>query len=177
MQGAVLQGVSCVSPPSCVAVGFSTDDTGANLRAITELWNGADWSLVPATDTGQPFEQLSGVDCVSSSDCWAVGNAGPTQQNPNFLPIFPGAVGDQGLIEHWNGLSWSEVPSATRPSPNGGFLYGVTCVNAADCWASGATTDTSGMASGLLLQHWDGSSWTDVLELFQKLRPGAFSAA
>ncbi|HEX4433639.1 MAG TPA: hypothetical protein VH012_02340 [Acidimicrobiales bacterium] len=162
VQGAVLQGVSCVSATSCVAVGFSTNDTGASFHALTELWNGSGWSLVPAADTGQAFEQLSGVECTSASDCWAVGNAGATQQNPNFLPIFPGAVGDQGLIEHWNGSSWSVVPSATEPSPDGGFLYGVTCVGAADCWASGATTDTSGMASGLLLQHWNGNSWTDV---------------
>ncbi len=96
------------------------------------------------------------------ADCWAVGNAGPAQQNPNFLPIFPGASGDQGLIEHWDGASWSVTPSATESSPNGGYLYGLTCVTASDCWASGATTDDTGMASGLIMQHWDGSTWTDV---------------
>ncbi len=160
--GAVLQGVSCASASSCVAVGFSTDSNGENLRGVIEQWNGSVWSLAPAADTGQPFDQLSGVQCVASDDCWAVGNAGPAQQNPNFLPIFPNAAGDQGLIEHWDGASWSVIPSTTEPGPNGGYLYGVTCVDVADCWASGATTDTSGMASGLLLQHWDGASWTDV---------------
>ncbi len=162
VQGAVLQGVTCVSATSCVAVGFSTDNTGANLQAVIEQWDGSTWTLVPGADTGQAFEQLSGVTCVGADDCWAVGNAGPVQQNPNFLPIFPGAVGDQGLIEHWDGSSWSVAPSATEPSPNGGFLYGVTCVSSSDCWASGATTDTSGMASGLLLQHWNGTGWSDV---------------
>ncbi len=161
VEGAVLQGVHCVSATSCVAVGFSTDDSGANLHAVIEQWNGAAWTLVPAADTGQAFEQLSGVTCAATSDCWAVGNAGAVQQNPNFLPIFPGAVGDQGLIEHWDGSSWTVVPSTTEPSPSGGFLYGVTCTDAANCWASGATTDTSGMASGLLLQHWNGSNWSD----------------
>ena len=160
--GAVLQGVNCVSASDCVAVGFSSDETGANLHAITEEWNGSAWSLVPGADTGQTFDQLSGVDCVSSTNCWAVGNAGPVQQNPNFLPIFPGAVGDQGLIEHWDGLSWSLVPSTTEPSPNGGFLYGITCADPTDCWASGSTTDTSGRASGFLLQQWNGATWTDV---------------
>jgi hypothetical protein len=160
--GAVLQGVTCVSASRCIAVGYSTDDTGANLRGLTEEWNGSVWALVPSPDTGQAFDQLSRVTCVSASDCWAVGNAGPAQQNPNFLPIFPGAVGDQGLIEHWDGSSWSIVPSAVEASPNGGYLYGITCVGTANCWASGATTDTSGMASGLLLQHWNGATWTDV---------------
>lgn len=165
VEGAVLQGVHCVSATSCVAVGFSTDDSGANLHAVIEQWNGAAWTLVPAADTGQAFEQLSGVTCAATSDCWAVGNAGAVQQNPNFLPIFPGAVGDQGLIEHWDGSSWTVVPSTTEPSPSGGFLYGVTCTDAANCWASGATTDTSGMASGLLLQHWNGSKLVRFVEL------------
>jgi len=160
--GAALQGISCVSVSDCVAVGFSSDSTGANLHAVIEQWNGSAWTLVPGADTGQTFDQLSGVDCVSSTDCWAVGNAGPAQQDPNFLPIFPGAAGDQGLIEHWDGSSWSLVPSTTEPSPSGGFLYGVTCVDAADCWASGATTDSSGMASGFLLQHWNGTTWIDM---------------
>ena len=129
---------------------------------MIEQWNGSAWSLVPAADTGQAFDQLNGVQCLAADDCWAVGNAGPAQQNPNFLPIYPGAVGDQGLIEHWDGSSWSLIPSVTEPSPSGGYLNGVTCVDATDCWASGATTDTSGMASGILLQQWDGASWTDV---------------
>ncbi len=162
--GAVLQGVSCTSASSCMAVGFATDDKGENLNDVIEQWNGTAWSIVPGADTGQPFDQLSTVDCLAPDDCWAVGNAGPVQQNPNFLPIFPGAGGDQGLIEHWDGATWSVTPSAAEPSPNGGYLYGLTCVDAADCWASGATTDDTGDASGLLLQHWDGSTWTDMSE-------------
>jgi hypothetical protein len=160
--GAVLQGVSCTSAASCVAVGFSTDDTGASLHTVTEQWNGSTWSLVPAADTGQSFDQLNSVQCLAADDCWAVGNAGPAQQDPNFLPIYPGAVGDQGLIEHWDGFSWSLIPSVTEAGPNGGYLNGITCVSATDCWASGATTDTTGMASGILLQQWNGAGWTDV---------------
>ena len=175
--GGVLQGVSCVSASTCVAVGYTTDDTGANLHTVIEQWNGSAWSLVPAADTGQAFDQLNGVQCLAADDCWAVGNAGPTQQNPNFLPIFPAAAGDQGLIEHWDGSSWSLIPSATEPSPNGGYLNGVTCVSSTDCWASGATTDTSGNASGLLLQHWNGATWTDTSGSVPDFHRPAYSAA
>ena len=161
--GAFLQGVSCTSSSNCVAVGFATDQNGENLNALIEQWNGAAWNIVPGAVTGQPFDQLSTVQCLDADDCWAVGNAGPNQQNPNFLPNFPGAVGDQGLIEHWDGASWSVVPSATIPSPSGGFLYGLACAAPADCWASGATTDgVNGRASGILMEHWDGSAWTDT---------------
>ncbi len=160
--GALLQSVSCTSTSNCWAVGFGTDQNGQNLKSVAEHWDGTSWSLVPSGATGQSFDQLDNVRCLSGSDCWAVGNAGPVQQNPNFLPIFPGAVGDQGLIEHWDGATWSVVSSPSEPSPDGGYLNGLTCVTATDCWASGATTDTTGMASGVLMEHWDGSVWSPV---------------
>jgi len=161
--GALLEGVSCSSASSCMAVGYASDDNGENLNSVIEQWNGAAWSIVPAAPTGQTFDQLSAVQCAAADDCWAVGNAGPQQQNPNFLPIFPGgATGDQGLIEHWNGVSWSLSPSAVYPSPGGGYLSGLACADASDCWASGATTDPSGRPAGVLMEHWDGSTWTDV---------------
>ena len=97
--------------------------------------------IVPAATTGQAFDQLISVQCLSAVNCWAVGNAGPAAQMSSFLPIFPGAVGDQGLIEHWDGSAWSIVPSVSEPAPNGGYLSGLECVGATDCWASGATTD------------------------------------
>jgi hypothetical protein len=160
--GAFLQGVTCTSPSNCIAVGYTTDINGGNLNDLIEQWNGSSWMIVPGAPTGQTFDQLMRVDCLSPDNCWAVGNAGPVQQNPNFLPIYPGAVGDQGLIEHWDGVTWTIVPSTVEPSPGGGFLYGIECLSAIDCWASGAVTDTSGQGSGVLMEQWDGSEWTDV---------------
>jgi hypothetical protein len=160
--GAFLQGVTCVSISNCITVGYTTDVNGENLNALIEQWNGVAWTIVPGADTGQAFDELTGVHCVSSVDCWAVGNAGSVQQNPNFLPIYPGAVGDQGLIEHWDGSSWSVVTSTVEPSPGGGYLNGIDCVSSTACWASGAVTDSSGQASGILMQRWNGSTWIDV---------------
>ncbi len=160
--GAILQSVSCVSASDCFAVGYATDDNGNNLTDLIEQWNGTSWNIVPGAATGQTYDQLSTVQCLAADDCWAVGNAGPAQQRPNFLPIYPGAVGDQGLIEHWDGASWTITPSATYPTPSGGYLSGLACVDATDCWASGSTTGSSGAASGIIMQHWDGSTWTDV---------------
>ena len=122
--------------------------------------DGSSWSLVSSAATNESYDQLDNVYCISGTDCWAVGNAGPVQQNPNFLPIFPGAVGDQGLIEHWDGNDWSVAPSPSEPPPGGGYLNGLTCVDARDCWASGSTTDSTGMASGVLMEHWNGSVWS-----------------
>ena len=101
---------------------------GNNLTDVVEQWNGSSWTIVPGAATGQAFDQLLRVQCLSASNCWAVGNAGPASQMSGFLPIFPGAVGDQGLIEHWDGSAWSIVPSVTEPAPNGGYLSGLECV-------------------------------------------------
>jgi len=161
--GAFLEGVSCSSVDSCMAVGYATDSSGNNLTDVAEQWNGTAWSIVPTPATGQTYDQLTGVQCLSAADCWAVGNAGPAQQNGNFLPIFPGqAPGDQGLTEHWDGSSWSIVPSVTEPSPDGGYLNGLDCVSDTDCWASGSVTDATGYASTILLEQWNGTSWVDV---------------
>jgi hypothetical protein len=162
--GAILQSVDCTSSTDCVAVGYSTSDSssGLNVGQLIEQWNGTSWSIVPGGSTGQPYDMLIRVDCVAASDCWAVGNAGPVSQNPNFLPIFPNGPGDQGLIEHWDGAAWSVVPSVSEPSPGGGYLYGLACTGPSDCWASGSITDDTGMASGILMEHWNGSTWSDL---------------
>ncbi len=160
--GAVLQSVSCVSASDCWAVGETTNAAGNGLAGLALHWDGASWTVVPTAPTGQDFSQLNGVTCLTADNCWAVGAAGSNQENPNFLPIFPGAVGDQGVIEHWNGAGWTIVPSYAVSSPNGGWVSNVTCVSANDCWAVGATTDASGSQSGTLMQSWNGSSWSVV---------------
>ena len=50
----------------------------------------------PAAATGQAFDQLISVQCLSAANCWAVGNAGPAAQMSNFLPVFPGASATRG---------------------------------------------------------------------------------
>jgi hypothetical protein len=160
--GAILTSVSCASATSCFAVGYATDASGNNLSDVIEHWSGSTWSIIPGPSTGQAFDQLLAVRCLPAGDCWAVGNAGPAQQMSNFLPIFPGAVGNQGLIEHWDGVAWSIVPSVTEAPPGGGYLAGLACTSATDCWASGSTTGNDGLASGILMEHWNGSAWTDA---------------
>ncbi|HEV2377093.1 MAG TPA: hypothetical protein VGS19_33635 [Streptosporangiaceae bacterium] len=92
---ASLSAVSCVSDGTCMAVG-GTD--GGNGRVFTERWAGMRWRVVPApTPAVSKAASLVGVACVSSMDCWGVGNYVST------------ATGDRSLIEHWNGHAWSVV--------------------------------------------------------------------
>jgi len=59
-------------------------------------------------DTGEPAraEPLESVTCVSTADCWAVGDT----------PAAPGGAAT-GVIENWNGSAWSVVASQAQESP------------------------------------------------------------
>ena len=100
-------------------------------------WDGSSWSRT-GPYAGIPDMPLSGVYCVTGSDCWAVGD-------------------DSGgeLIIHWDGSSWS------RAGPYGGVpdrkLFSVHCVASDDCWAAGEKDGSSAN-----LNHWNGSSWSGV---------------
>src|SRR5207253_5039876 len=112
---------------------------------------GTSWSVVPSpnTDPGQSNFFL-GVACVSASDCWAAGryNAG------NFY---------QTLVDHWDGTSWTIVPSPSSAVQDSLF-NAVGCASTSECWAVGYYNELRGGASvsQSLIEQWDGTSWTTV---------------
>lgn len=73
----------------------------------TNAATAGNWSIVdsPNADVTRQNE-LDGVMCVSASDCWAVGD------------YYTPANAYQTLIEHWDGTSWTIVPSANRFDPD-----------------------------------------------------------
>src|SRR2546421_4731714 len=61
------------------------------------------------------------------------------------------------------GASWSVVPSPNATSTQNNFLSGISCVNAADCWAVGQWVESVGDPLGVshtLVEHYDGAAWT-----------------
>ncbi len=87
------------------------------------------------------------VSAVTTSDVWAVGTA----SNPDSRPT---------LILHWSGRSWSRVPS---PSPGGGAtLTGVCAVTARDVWVVGSYIRPQSHVRVTLIEHWDGTAWTQM---------------
>jgi hypothetical protein len=60
------------------------------------------------------------------------------------------------LIEHWNGTSWSVVPSPKLPKNSD--LSAVTAPASNNVWALGV----AGGSSDALVEHWDGTSWSIV---------------
>ena len=100
--------------------------------------------VVPSPNAGLALS-LRGVTALSASDIWAVGDSLSNRSG-----------GRQTLIEHWNGSTWSIVPSPTNPGAVSSELSGVTALSASDVWALG------GVGNGTLIEHWNGTRWSVV---------------
>ena len=98
---------------------------------------------------------LNAVLALAPNNVWAVGLSTPTGAQQSAT---------QTLIEHFDGKSWSVVPS-----PNVGTgdfqsnqLLGLTANSPDDIWAFGSFISPDGLRTMTLVLHWDGTSWTIV---------------
>jgi hypothetical protein len=108
---------------------------------------------VPATAQAQqvrsgPEGQFEAVTCTSGASCWAVGN----------LTIAKHGV---AFIDRWNGSDWRVVPSQNPPKSGFSSLYGVSCAQAANCWAVGDDTNPKGTQTLPYAEHWNGHAWSE----------------
>ncbi len=107
------------------------------------------WNIVSSPNVKSTNDILNGIATVSKNDIWAVGYSYPSSSG-----------GQQTLIEHWDGNSWSIVDS-----PNVGLchneLTGVTVVSSNDIWAVGTMLICGGRYQ-TLIEHWDGKNWSIV---------------
>ena len=148
---AVLNGVSCASTTSCVAVGRIA--TGPSPGVLVEQWDGATWTVVP-TPTTISGGQLNGVSCVSATSCVAVGS----------YSISTATTGT--LVEQWDGSMWTIVPT---PGFGAGIstasLQAVSCTASTACMAVGSYHNPVTLDTFALAERWDGATW--------QIQPGA----
>jgi hypothetical protein len=115
-----LLGASCVNPMWCMAVG---DEGGYE---VMYHWDGSSWSR---TSTRVVKVYLGGVDCLSATKCFAVGEHFTGSNHNNFFSY--------GHIEHWNGTTWT----AYKPPAWDGVIYhdlnSVSCVSSKVCLTVG----------------------------------------
>lgn len=109
----------------------------------------AGWVTKPSPGKGAA-PTLNAVAATSAKDAWAVGsyNAGDAFKS---------------LIEHWNGVRWSIVPS---PNPAGGFhttndLTAVVALGPKNAWAVGFYEKKT-TSFRTLVEHWNGAHWSVV---------------
>jgi hypothetical protein len=131
-----LNGVSCMSASTCIAVGQYLDDHGIELSLI-ETRNGAGWTMQPSPNPdGVVASPLNAVSCDSAVQCVAVGYA--YGLGPSGLPNPPTAY-----AQAWDGQAWSLDPVAQPPGTNSSLLAGVSCLGGT-CLAGGYRFASSG---------------------------------
>jgi photosystem II stability/assembly factor-like uncharacterized protein len=120
----VLRSVWMVSSTDGWAVGGTPALGGTIVR-----WNGVAWAseTIPVGTV-----QLNAVQALTSTNVWAVGNA--------------------GTILHRDGTGWTSIPSGTALD-----LYSLYMLSATEGWAVGAAD-----ANSAAILFWDGSTWTRV---------------
>lgn len=145
-----LQGLDCVAPDDCWAVGYHYSPAGQ--MTLTMHWDGGSWSIVASPNpAGHSLVNLGGVECATRDLCWAVGFS------------FDGQFDYVALMLRWNGETWTIEPLEDSPTPGSDFLYDAACVSASDCWAVGRHLPGTGGAGNLgrtLIHRWDGEAWS-----------------
>jgi len=153
--GATLDGVTCVSSISCVAVGSAVDGAGSD-EPLVDTLAGSTWTAltapVPGNAAANPQASLSAITCVSTTSCVAIGS-------------YVDAGGyDYGLIDTLSGTTWSATQAPEPPDAGtdadtnqSASLDAVAC--SATCVVAGSYQDTAGFSYGLI-DTLSGTTWS-----------------
>lgn len=138
-----LQKVSCATETDCVAVGTATWG-GLSDDGILDSWNGEQWTHQLTLKGG--VGALSGVSCVTSGFCVAVGQ-GSGRDGWRQVILTRAAAGGH----------WSEANPRTEVRD---ALYGVSCVSSSFCITVGAAdASLGGRRNRAVIESWNGQSW------------------
>ena len=140
--GILLTGVGFASGKSNGIGKFAAHSAGTPL-----VLRAHGWAIVPSPNNGASVtNELYATACAAANDCWAVG-------------YWNASTGYQTLTEHWDGTTWTIIPSPNSVGNN--ILQGVTCVSSSDCWAVGNADDPD-VHQRTLVEHWDGNTWSVI---------------
>lgn len=142
-----LSAVSGISTNNVWAVGYASKNLV--VKTLIEYWNGKVWSIMPSPNVGPSDNLLTGVAAVTAKNVWAVGYYFTDSSHSH----------SRSLIEHWNGVKWSVVPTPNPGSIN--TLSSVAARAANDVWAVGQSASGSEPAQSLI-EHWNGKTWSVV---------------
>ncbi len=139
-----LNAVVALAPDNVWAVGDYNDSVSN--RALILHWTGSFWGVATDADPGRAHA-FYGITAFAPNNIWAVGTSDV------------GPVDQQTLVEHWDGTSWTLIPS---PNPNAdvSVLNAVAGASPTDIWAVGYSSPFGNSSHDLLIEHWNGSAWT-----------------
>jgi hypothetical protein len=140
--GGILYAAAVATPTLAWAVGFYENNSGYG--SLIEKWTGgSSWSVV---GTGARNVNLADVAAFGADSAFAVGT------------ITTGGL-QKPMVTHWNGTTWTRTIFAVPVGDRAADMVSVRGSSANDVWAVG-----SYLLHGvhLLLEHWNGSSWSEV---------------
>lgn len=154
---AVLDGVSCPSATSCVAVGGGSATNGrpGALNAFTERWNGKTWTAGQVSwPKGTSNSSLVGVSCRSAASCLTVG----------YLDINVNDGGNTGraAAASWNGKAWTATKVPAPAKGKASLFSAVSCPTSTACIAAGQLSPFKSTEGSGLAGRWNGKSWNLV---------------
>jgi hypothetical protein len=141
-----LSAVSCSGSRFCMAVGHRPGPATGTTAALTEVWNGATWTVNKAPGPGKEANSLDAVSCVTPTRCFAVGQQSATATGPARV-----------LTERWNGHRWSVI-KARNPGSKVNDLTGISCPSRHGCVAVGY--EASGSRRHTLIETLHSGRWT-----------------
>lgn len=205
-----LEGISCRSTTSCLAVGYYVDSSGYN-HPLAERWNGTQWTASsPVLPSGASKGVLYGISCGTANNCWAYGRTqvSAAEQSEGKAPFsyvvrwnliiwqtattapkpegatdvhlegiscnsttvclavgyYSNGSNNYPLAERWDGTKWTASAPSLPSGASKGYLYGVSCISATDCWAHGKTQVTTaeqneGKAATTFFDRWHSGEW------------------
>jgi hypothetical protein len=149
-QGNYLTAIAGVSATNLWAVGAAYRADTSTPGTLTEHWDGTKWTVVPSPNFNEGYNELYGVDAVSSTDAWAVGY--------HNISLYGS---EKTMALHWDGIRWRIVPTRNI-GQDANQLLDVAAVAADDVWAVGFGASTSNEVGRPLIQRWDGARWSKV---------------
>jgi hypothetical protein len=120
---------------------------------VTSAGASGTWRIISSPNgstAGSVKNDLTGVSCISTTWCQAVGTYGPN---------LGGGPGDKPLAELWNGTKWS-LETIHGSGTMGSSLAAVSCVSTTACMAVGSYTTSTDYRN--LIESWNGTMWSVV---------------
>tara|TARA_B100000900_G_scaffold403005_1_gene409514 strand:- start:2432 stop:3442 length:1011 start_codon:yes stop_codon:yes gene_type:complete len=125
---------------------YAGDEGASNKSALTESWDGTNWTEVADLNTGRSYAAGSGT---SNSSALLISGF-------NWTP----SLGGSPLVEQYNGSSWTEVGDVNTGR---GRIAASNFGGVSTTIAFGGSPNNSTLISSNEL--WDGSSWTETTDL------------
>lgn len=144
-----LQATAATSARDVWAIGDVALPNGPTDSVVLH-WNGKAWTLTPSPSPGFSTD-LTGIAASSPSNALIVGDVQPKK----------GGAAVKTLALHWNGKTWTTVPSANNPNASvESELRGVAFGSKGTAMAVGQSESLVGNRS--IIERWNGKRFTTV---------------